>query len=55
MTIAKMIKNPAEKLHVGTVIGIGILEAEYGTFFFARYILQHALYAFPIKYPCYHF
>ena len=55
MPIAKMVQYPSEKLHVSIRIGIGILKADYGALLFAQDILQHALYAFSIKHPCYHF
>src|SRR5680860_164608 len=42
--IAKMVKYPGEKLRIGIGIGIGVLEAEYGAFRFAQYIVEHSLY-----------
>ena len=54
VAIAQMVEYPTEKLHIGIGIGIGILETENGTLSFARYIVQYALYIFPIKNPCYH-
>tara|TARA_B100000949_G_scaffold8640_1_gene6704 strand:- start:520 stop:768 length:249 start_codon:yes stop_codon:yes gene_type:complete len=48
VAIAQMVEYPAEKLHVRVGIGIGILKTEYGALRFARYIVQYALYIFPI-------
>jgi hypothetical protein len=46
--IAEIVEDPSKKLRIGIRIRIGVLEAEYGAFGLAQYIVQYSLNAVPI-------